>query len=82
MGLSDTAENQKAWMGGTVEYWATEGLLADRAAYMVPGTDNRLKSGQKLGKEYVEIQMPVVRRRVCQAGLRLASVLNGGFAVK
>jgi hypothetical protein len=32
----DTGENCKAWMGGTVEEWATESLLLARAAHVVP----------------------------------------------
>jgi hypothetical protein len=72
----DTAENQAKWMAGTVEEWATESLLAAREAYLIPGTDKRIESGQKLGKEYYEKHLPVVRRRLCQAGLRLAMVLN------
>jgi hypothetical protein len=78
----DTAENGAAWMAGTVEDWATESLLAAREAYLIAGTDQRLKSGQKLGKEYFDTHLPVVRRRLCQAGLRLAMVLNEAFATK
>jgi hypothetical protein len=74
----DTAENRAAWMSGTVEGWATESLLAAREAYLIPGTHQRLKSGQKLGKEYFAKHLPVVRR-ICQAGLRLAMVLNEAF---
>ena len=76
----DAAENRKAWMAGTVEDWATESLLAARQAYLIPGTDKRLKSGQKLGKEYYEKHLPVVRLQLCRAGLRLAMVLNEAFA--
>jgi hypothetical protein len=76
----DTAENRTAWMAGTVEDWATESLIAAREAYQLPGTDKRLKSGQKLGDEYQAKHLPVVRRRLCQAGLRLAMVLNEAFA--
>jgi hypothetical protein len=76
----DTAENRAAWVGGSVEDWATESLLAARAAYQVPGADKRIKSGQKLGDEYQAVHLPVVRRRLCQAGLRLAMVLNEAFA--
>jgi hypothetical protein len=74
----DTEQNRAVWMagGGTVEDWATESLLAARAAYQVPGTDKRLKSGQKLGSEYVAANLPVARRRLCQAGVRLAMVMN------
>jgi hypothetical protein len=75
----DTVENRAAWMSGTVEEWATESLLAARAAYVIPGTDKRLKSGQKLGDEYQAAHLPVVRRRLCRAGVRLAMVLNEAF---
>ncbi len=54
------------------EEWATESLLAARDAYVFPGTDQRIKSGQKLSGEYLERHMPVVRQRLCEAGLRLA----------
>jgi hypothetical protein len=75
----DTPENREAWMGGSPEDWASESLLAARAAYMVPGTEQRIKSGQKLGREYYDANLPVARRRLCQAGLRLAMVLNEAF---
>ena len=76
----DTAENRTEWMKGTVEDWATESLLAARQAYQVPETGVRLKSGQKLGDVYQDKSLPVVRRRLSQAGLRLAMVLNEAFA--
>jgi hypothetical protein len=72
----DTEQNRKAWMGGSVEDWATESLLAAREAYQDPRTGKRIKSGTKLGDEYQEKNLPVVRRRLAQAGLRLAWVLN------
>ncbi len=72
----DSDKNRAVWMEGTVEDWATESLLAARAAYVVPGTDARIKPGQKLSREYFDKHLPVVRRRLCQAGLRLAMVLN------
>jgi hypothetical protein len=75
----ETAENRAAWMKGTVEDWATESLLAARDAYVVPGSDQRIKSGQKLSDDYLARHLPVVRRRLCQAGFRLAWVLNGAF---
>jgi S1/P1 Nuclease len=76
----DTAENRTEWMKGTVEDWATESLLAARQAYEVPETGLRLKSGQKLGDVYQEKSLLVVRRRLSQAGVRLAMVLNECFA--
>jgi hypothetical protein len=42
----------------------------------VPETGERLKSGQKLSDAYLNANLPVVRRRLYQAGVRLAMVLN------
>ena len=55
-------------------------MLAAREAYQVPATGQRLKSGEKLGEAYLAASLPVVRRRLSQAGLRLAMVLNEAFA--
>jgi hypothetical protein len=76
----DTAENRAAWTKGAVEDWATESLVAARAAYLIPGTEERIKSGQKLSGEYLARHVPVVKKRLCQAGIRLAQVLNEAFA--
>jgi hypothetical protein len=75
----DTAENRTNWMRGSADDWATESLLAARQAYQVPETGLRLKPGQKLGEAYQAANLPVVRRRLTQAGLRLAAVLNAAF---
>jgi len=72
-------ERQEA-MKGTVEDWATESLLAARRAYQVPETGKRLKPGQKLADAYLEANLPVVRRRLFEGGIRLAMVLNEAFA--
>jgi hypothetical protein len=76
----DTESNRALWMKGTVEEWATESLEAARAAYIVPGTDKRITSGQRLSGEYLARHGPVVRTRLAQAGVRLAWVLNHAFA--
>jgi len=76
----DAPEARQAAMRGTVEDWATESLLAAREAYKVPDTGLRLKSGQKLSDAYVNTSLPVVRRRLYQAGVRLAMVLNETFS--
>jgi len=60
----DTPENREAAMRGTVEDWATESLLAARAAYQVPETGKRLKPGQKLSDAYYDANLPIVRRRL------------------
>ena len=76
----DSPEARQDAMKGTVEDWATESLLAARQAYQVPETGMRLKSGQKLSDAYVNAIMPVVRKRLYQATVRLAIVLNEAAA--
>jgi hypothetical protein len=76
----DTEPNRAKWMTGTVEEWATESLLAARAAYQDSTTGKRIKSGAKLGDHYQDKNLPVARERLAQAGLRLALVLNEAFA--
>jgi hypothetical protein len=75
----DTPEARQEAVKGTVEDWATERLLAARQAYQVPETGKRLMSGQKLGDVYLQANLPVVRRRLYQSGIRLAMVLNETF---
>jgi hypothetical protein len=66
--LTDTSERKRnAWMTGAAEDWATESLLAARAASQVPGTDKRMKSGQKLG-EGVSGPSPAGRKAVASSG--------------
>jgi hypothetical protein len=55
-------------------------LLAAREAYQDPTTGKRIKSGTKLGDQYQAKNLPVVRQRLAQAGIRLAWVLNRAFA--
>ena len=60
----DTPEARGIAMKGTVEDWATESLLTARVAYPVPGTNDRIKPGQKLGRAYFDANLPVVRRQL------------------
>ena len=75
----DTDSNRAQWMRGSVEDWATESLLLARAAYRNPGTGAPIKSGQELGELYHRANLPVLRQRLAQAGVRLAWVLNQAF---
>ena len=72
---------QKA-QGGSVEDWATESLLEARAAYQDPATGQRMKRGTKLGDAYYVRSLPVVKRRLYEAGMRLAWVLSEAFTEK
>jgi hypothetical protein len=55
-------------------------LLAARVAYQDPATGQRMKPGAKLGDDYQARSLPVAKRRLYQAGMRLAMVLNDVFA--
>ena len=63
-------------MNASDEDWATESLLAAREAYQDPATGQRTKPGVKLGNAYQDRSLPVVKRRLYQAGVRLAMMLN------
>ena len=78
----DTPQNRDEAKKGTVEDWATESLLAARAAYQVPETGKRLEPGQKLADAYLNTHLPVVRKRLYQAAIRLANLLNEAFPEK
>ena len=63
-------------MSGSVEDWATESLLAARGAYQDPTTGMLIEPGQRLADAYQAANLPVVRRRIYQGGIRLARLLN------
>jgi hypothetical protein len=73
----DTPESRAKASSGSVEDWATESLLAARGAYQDPATGMRIRPGARLGDAYQDAHLPTVRRRLYQAGVRLATVLNG-----
>ena len=67
------------WPGGTVENWINESLEAARQAYRVPGTRDFVRSGMRLGQDYEDANLPLARKRLAQAGVRLSEVLNEAF---
>jgi hypothetical protein len=75
-----TPDNVAAWTKGSVESWADESLEAARKAYRDPRNPARtIVSGDRLGREYAEASLPVIRLRLAQAGVRLAHELNAVF---
>jgi hypothetical protein len=64
------------WSQGGVEDWANESLELARRAYCLPGTDLPLRNGMRLGQDYLEEYLPWAVRRLSQAGVRLADLLN------
>jgi hypothetical protein len=75
----DTPKARQAAMKGTVEDWATESWLAAREAYKEPTMGMRLKSGLKLLDADMNANLPAALRRLDQAGVTLAMVLNDAF---
>ena len=57
LALLDTPGNREVAMRGTVEDWATESLLAARAAYQLPKTGPRIKPDRSWPR--------LTRRRIC-----------------
>jgi hypothetical protein len=49
--------------------------VAAKAAYRVPETGKQIRPGEKLSDAYPNANLPVVRRRLYLAGVRLAAVL-------
>ncbi len=70
-----TPDNMAKWSKGSIDDWATESLLAAKKAYL----DGNIKPGAKLGQDYEDMALPIVRLRLAQAGTRLASELNRIF---
>ena len=67
------------WSKGTPEDWATESLQAAKTAYRMPGTGSLIKSGARLDAKYCREALPVIRRQLAKAGIRLSWVLNELF---
>ncbi len=75
-----TPENVEAWSKGDVEAWTDESLQEAKKAYRFPpGTTSTVESGVRLGREYAEQAIPIIRLRMAQAGVRLANELNAVF---
>jgi hypothetical protein len=74
-----TPEQSRRWCRGTLEDFATESLRTAREAYTAPGTPSFLEPGARLDRTYFERELPAVTRRLAQAGVRLACMLNRIF---
>jgi hypothetical protein len=68
-----TAEDRLKWQAGDPTQWANESLMLVRShAY-------NIGSSVELSDDYVEKARPIVRRRLAQAGIRLAWLLNSAW---
>jgi nuclease S1 len=64
------------WTRGRIEDWVNESLEAARQAYHIPGSNDLLRSGMRIGREYEDANLPLAVKRLSQAGMRLSEVLN------
>jgi hypothetical protein len=76
---TSTPELADAWSAGTTVDWANESLDLARRAYQDPASGAEMRSGARLGQPYQDANLPMAERRVAQAGVRLAWILNGIF---
>jgi hypothetical protein len=51
--------------------WATESLKRAKDAYINPRTGRLIEDGDRLGQDYQDKNLPVVKERLAQAGMRL-----------
>ncbi len=79
--LEDLADGpgSSQWLKGRIEDWADESLAVGRGAYLVPGSQKMLRSGDTLGREYERVNLPLATDRLARSGLRLAMLLNDVF---
>ena len=77
-----SAQSRDAATAGTVEDWATESLLAAREAYVDPATGQRIKPGAKLGLDYHNKNIPVVKERMYLAGIAAGESVERVFSLK
>ncbi|MGE3817998.1 MAG: S1/P1 nuclease [Isosphaeraceae bacterium] len=76
-----TRENVDKWSQGTVEDWADESLEAARLAYReLKDGGKYIPPGSRIGREYTEAALPILKLRMAQAGVRVANELNAIFA--
>jgi hypothetical protein len=80
--LIDLARQPEAreWTGKGVEDWIDESLEVARQAYRVPGSGEFLRSGSRIGREYLDANLPLAVKRLAQSGVRLGEVLNQSLA--
>jgi nuclease S1 len=76
--LEDLAHQPESgnWLKGRIEDWADESLEVGRRAYLIPGSNKTLRTGDSLGRDYERANLPLVTDRLARSGVRLAALLN------
>ena len=62
--------DRKAWQSGTPKDWANESI-AINTRYVYP-----LPESHEISEEYAKRALPILHKRLAQAGVRLAWLLN------
>ena len=75
--LEDLAHRPESglWLKGQIEDWADESLEVGRRAYLIPGTNTILRTGDSIGRDYERANFPC-HRSAGSIGVRLAFLLN------
>jgi hypothetical protein len=68
-----STEERTSWQSGSPETWTNESFKLSRS------TAYNLGESTELSDDYVAIALPLVRRRLVQAGVRLSWLLNSAF---
>ncbi len=74
-----TPEKSAEWSRGLQVEWAADSLEAAKVLYRQPGSREPLKPGTRIGDDYCEIAVPIIRLQLARAGVRLAGMLNQIF---
>jgi nuclease S1 len=69
-------DDVRAWSGGSPSDWANESLALAKQAYTGFTGESPMTSGTTIGTQYEAAALPLVRRRLAQAAVRLASMLD------
>ena len=57
----------------------TKAWKSAAARYLIPGSNQPLRTGDSLGRDYERANLPLVTDRVARSGVRLAALLNEVF---
>jgi nuclease S1 len=64
------------WSKGTPEDWAAESLQIAKTAYCLPGAKTVMRSGARIGDDYLRMAIPIIQKQLAKAGVRAAWILN------
>ena len=69
----------KNWHTSSPLAWVNESLEVAKIGYTIPGSNDFVRNGMRLGRDYEVINLPLATKRIAQSGVRLADELNTIF---